>query len=69
MVSTAHPAKFGHAVERRLGRRPKPPPGFEDLSQKLSDSWLSSLTLQNWTGCSDNRSSLLAQTQEQKQYR
>jgi threonine synthase len=34
VVSTAHPAKFGDAVERAVGRRPNPPPGFEDLSQK-----------------------------------
>jgi len=34
VVSTAHPAKFGDAVERAVGRRPQPPPGFEDLSQK-----------------------------------
>ena len=34
VVSTAHPAKFADAVERAVGRRPDPPPGFEDLSQK-----------------------------------
>jgi threonine synthase len=34
VVSTAHPAKFADAVERAVGRRPNPPPGFEDLSQK-----------------------------------
>jgi threonine synthase len=31
VVGTAHPAKFAGAVERALGRRPVPPPGFEDL--------------------------------------
>jgi len=34
VVSTAHPAKFADAVERAVGRRPNPPPGFEDLSEK-----------------------------------
>ncbi len=34
VVSTAHPAKFADAVERAVGQRPNPPPGFEDLSQK-----------------------------------
>jgi threonine synthase len=34
VVATAHPAKFAEAVERAVGRRPNPPPGFEDLSQK-----------------------------------
>jgi threonine synthase len=34
VVSTAHPAKFAEVVERAVGRRPNPPPGFEDLSQK-----------------------------------
>jgi threonine synthase len=31
VVATAHPAKFGEAVERALGRRPDPPPGFEGM--------------------------------------
>ena len=34
VVATAHPAKFADAVERAVGRRPKPPLGFEDPSQK-----------------------------------
>jgi threonine synthase len=34
VVSTAHPAKFGDAVERAVGSRPKPPEGFEDPSKK-----------------------------------
>jgi threonine synthase len=34
VVATAHPAKFAEAVERAVGRRPNPPLGFEDLSQK-----------------------------------
>ena len=34
VVSTAHPAKFGDAVERAVGSPPKPPKGFEDLSRK-----------------------------------
>jgi threonine synthase len=34
VVATAHPAKFADAVERAVGRRPNPPLGFEDLSQK-----------------------------------
>ncbi|MGH8947290.1 MAG: threonine synthase [Acidimicrobiia bacterium] len=34
VVATAHPAKFGDAVERAVGRRPSPPRGFGDLSQK-----------------------------------
>jgi threonine synthase len=34
VVATAHPAKFGDVVERAVGRRPKPPPGFEDLAGK-----------------------------------
>ena len=34
VVSTAHPAKFGDAVERAVGSRPKLPKGFEDPSQK-----------------------------------
>jgi threonine synthase len=34
VVATAHPAKFADAVERAVGRHPKPPLGFEDLSQK-----------------------------------
>jgi threonine synthase len=32
VVATAHPAKFGEAVERAIGRRPDPPPGFEGLA-------------------------------------
>ena len=34
VVSTAHPAKFGDTVKRAVGKRPKAPPGFEDLSKK-----------------------------------
>jgi threonine synthase len=34
VVSTAHPAKFGDVVERAVGRRPKPPRGFDDPSKK-----------------------------------
>ena len=32
VVATAHPAKFGEAVERAIGHRPDPPPGFEGLA-------------------------------------
>jgi threonine synthase len=32
VVATAHPAKFGEAVARALGRRPDPPPGFEGMA-------------------------------------
>jgi threonine synthase len=38
VVATAHPAKFADAVERAVGRRPKAPLGFEDLSQKSERS-------------------------------
>jgi threonine synthase len=34
VVGTAHPAKFAEAVEQSIGRRPEPPPGFEDLSSR-----------------------------------
>ena len=34
VVSTAHPAKFSETVERAVGRRPKPPKGFENPSKK-----------------------------------
>jgi threonine synthase len=34
VVGTAHPAKFAEAVEQSVGRRPEPPPGFDDLSSK-----------------------------------
>jgi threonine synthase len=34
VVSTAHPAKFGDTVKRAVGKLPKTPPGFEDLSKK-----------------------------------
>lgn len=35
IVGTAHPAKFGEAVELATGSRPEPPPGFEDLSSRV----------------------------------
>ena len=34
VVGTAHPAKFGDAVEKAVGRPPAIPPGFEDLSTR-----------------------------------
>lgn len=34
VVGTAHPAKFADAVERAVGFRPEPPPGFEGIATK-----------------------------------
>ena len=34
VVGTAHPAKFADAVERAVGRRPEPPPGFEGIETR-----------------------------------
>lgn len=34
VVGTAHPAKFGEAVEEAIGSRPEPPPGFEEIYRK-----------------------------------
>ena len=34
VVGTAHPAKFAEAVQQSVGRRPEPPPGFEDMSSR-----------------------------------
>jgi threonine synthase len=40
VVATAHPAKFAEAVEQSVGRRPEPPPGFDDLSRRRERSVL-----------------------------
>lgn len=32
VVATAHPAKFGEAIEQAIGRRPEPPPNFEGIA-------------------------------------
>lgn len=40
VVATAHPAKFGEAVEQSVGRRPEPPPGFDQLLERKERSVL-----------------------------
>jgi threonine synthase len=40
VVGTAHPAKFAEAVEQSVGRKPTPPPGFENLSSRAERSVL-----------------------------
>lgn len=40
VVATAHPAKFAEAVEQSVGRRPEPPPGFDQLMEREERSVL-----------------------------